>query len=446
MKCVLSALCLFVLGCGPSGTEDAGPVDAPGSDAPTVLDAPIDAPTADAGTDGFTFVSSEPATCPLPARTCASDWPTAGSTTLLHSEERFGGRTHQRTAYLHRPDGHDGEPLPLLVFLHGGNGSGARMFGRAFDELARGEDVSWSRNTATCHYTDPTGFADGAGTPCEGETVSYHSTEAFVLLLPEGIESTTTAIPGARHWEDGRVPSPGQGGDEEVRDDVGFIAHLLGVAAERTTVDGQRIYLAGMSNGGMMVERILCEMSLPGREPLRAIAAASVGVAAMPANLYDGDRRVACALTSEVLPPTSFVIGRGIPTPDCATYPCDAPTTDGDGTMPYGAPGERHRINSPDSGFVIAFEDTHASFLAALGPSDTLPDVTIGAFTVESIVRRTGSAIEVRLLLTDGGAHTEIGTRHDVAPEARQWAFLSSFLRRDDGVVEARPTAISGEH
>ncbi len=433
---------------------DAADVQRLGDSADTHDGSLADAGATEAGpsANGFTFVRSEAAACPLSAADCASDWPATGTVRRWTSTERYRTRTHERTAWMYRPAGTEGRALPLLVFLHGGNGNGAAMFSRAFDELARGESVSWRRATSTCTFSYPNGFRDGAGARCTPETVTYRGAEPFALLFPEGIESASTRIPNARHWEDGRSPSPGQLSVEETRDDVGFIAHLLELAArEAGGVDPERIYLAGWSNGGMMTQRVLCEIESAGREPLRALAAVAVGIAALPANLYDGtEARPRCPRTSTALPSIYFQVGRGIATPDCASFPCMNPIADGDGTMPFATPGARHRVNSPDLGFVQSFADTlelfRASLAASYGAETIEPPNMIGAHTAEQVRTLSEGRVELRSLVTDGGAHETVATRGEFASEARQWRFLAGFRRRAGRVERRAETSVMGSY
>lgn len=434
---------------GPAETADAERPDAELPDAERPGAEPPDAEPADAElplVEAFTFAGAEPAPCPLSEQDCADDWPVAGEVALLRSTERFGDVEHPRTAWLYRPPGVDG-PLPLLIFLHGGNGNGAAMFARRFDELARGEEVEWRQGDADCVFTYPTGFRDADGQRCIAPRRSYRAAEPFAVLLPDGIRSMSTRIPNARHWEDGRTPSPGQLVEAETRDDVGYVAHLIETLVEQGEADAQRIYLGGWSNGGMMTQRVVCEMGRPGREPLGHIAAVAVGVAALPANLYDGTAdRPRCPSDGFEPPAMLFQEGRGIDTPDCEDYPCEAPVADGDGVMPYGAPGERHRVFSPDGGFVQSFEDTrdrfHAALDAAYGADGPAELDAIGEFTSRAVTVYGGGA-ELRTLVTEGGAHQVGGARAEFASEGRQWQFLSRF-RRVDGRIEQRAGEVEG--
>lgn len=103
---------------------------------------------------------------------------------------------------------------PLLLVLHGSNGTGAtvrRAAGRDFDTLAR--DAG-----ATVVY--PTGFR--------------------------------------RHWNDARARLPFAARREEV-DDVGFLRAIVAASVRADDVDHNRVVAAGFSNGGAMVNRLAHE-------------------------------------------------------------------------------------------------------------------------------------------------------------------------------------------
>jgi polyhydroxybutyrate depolymerase len=122
-----------------------------------------------------------------------------------------GGRV--RTYRVYQPSTLDpARPVPLVLVLHGGlsNGAGAaRQTG--FDEQAeRG---------------------------------------GFLAVYPDGV---------------GRTWNAGVCCDEARRagiDDVAFLARLLDRVAESYLVDPLRVYVTGISNGGMMAYRVACELS-----------------------------------------------------------------------------------------------------------------------------------------------------------------------------------------
>jgi polyhydroxybutyrate depolymerase len=114
-----------------------------------------------------------------------------------------------RRYVLHTPDEADGE-VPLLVALHGRLGTGRGM----------------ARDSGFDALLEPGGFA---------------------AVYPDGYR---------RSWNDGRGGGPA---NEAGIDDVGFIEALLEEVAGQVSYDPNRVYLVGISNGGMMAQRLACE-------------------------------------------------------------------------------------------------------------------------------------------------------------------------------------------
>jgi polyhydroxybutyrate depolymerase len=71
----------------------------------------------------------------------------------------------------------------------------------------------------------------------------------FIVVYPDGVD---------RSWADGRGSSPA---DEANVDDVGFLSALIDHFLLTYGADGHRVYVTGMSNGGMMSYRLACELS-----------------------------------------------------------------------------------------------------------------------------------------------------------------------------------------
>lgn len=144
--------------------------------------------------------------------------------TLVHD-----GR--ERSYYLHLPAGAARpERRPVVIVLHGGGRT-------AGDDLAR--RTGYNR------------IADREG---------------FIAVYPNGV--------GAR-WNDGRGPTFRQGRESAAVDDVGFIAGLIDAVLRRYRGDPRRVYVTGLSNGGMMTLRLGCELG-------RRLAAIAPVIAAMP--------------------------------------------------------------------------------------------------------------------------------------------------------------------
>jgi len=92
--------------------------------------------------------------------------------------------------------------------------------------------------------------------------------ENFVIVYPDGIEG---------HWNDGRGMQQYRTQIQNI-DDVGFISALIGHLANELNIDAKRIYVTGISNGGMMSHRLGCELS-------QRIAAISPVASNIPVNM-----------------------------------------------------------------------------------------------------------------------------------------------------------------
>jgi polyhydroxybutyrate depolymerase len=140
----------------------------------------------------------------------------------------------ERTYRIRIPSSYDkSTPLPLLIALHGGGGSGEKMEEltlRGFNRLS--------------------------------------DKESFIVVYPDGIE---------KHWNDGRENVSYRAHREKI-DDVGFISALIDHLAKQSNIDIKRVYVTGISNGAMMSFRLACELS----EKITAIAPVS---GAMPKDL-----------------------------------------------------------------------------------------------------------------------------------------------------------------
>jgi polyhydroxybutyrate depolymerase len=118
----------------------------------------------------------------------------------------FGGLT--RTCYVHLPPAYDGmRALPLVLVLHGMGSDGRGM--------------AW-----LTHFNR---IADHNG---------------FVVAYPDGYK---------KRWSFGPIPLLGG------IDDVGFIAALVMALSDDLCIDPARIYVAGMSNGGGLVDLLACQ-------------------------------------------------------------------------------------------------------------------------------------------------------------------------------------------
>jgi polyhydroxybutyrate depolymerase len=141
----------------------------------------------------------------------AAEPPASVQTAELRLEHGGIDRSLRVTA----PADPDGEPLPVLVALHGAGGSNVTLnYLTGFDLAA----------------------ADGG----------------FVLVEPNG----TGPDESTRTWNAGACCGSSIG----TVDDVGFLAAVLDRVAADLPVDPERVYLAGFSNGAMLAYRAACEL------------------------------------------------------------------------------------------------------------------------------------------------------------------------------------------
>jgi polyhydroxybutyrate depolymerase len=123
---------------------------------------------------------------------------------------QFGGLT--RTFHLYRPQALT-DPAPLVVMLHGGYGDGAQAE-RAYN---------W-----------------------DAEADSGH----FLVAYPDGVD---------RAWNAGSCCGRPQ---RTGIDDVGFLTNMVATIEQQTSIDTDRVYVTGMSNGAMMTLRLGCQTNL----------------------------------------------------------------------------------------------------------------------------------------------------------------------------------------
>jgi len=129
---------------------------------------------------------------------------------IMPAAEMWGGRPRSYTVYV--PHGYDaGQPMPLLVALHGRGGNGAGMaYLSQFNELAEREGV--------------------------------------IIAYPDGLNNEWSYLAGTSGIPASSAP-----------DDVGFLTRLVGDLARDLAIDRQRVYVTGFSNGGFMTQRLACE-------------------------------------------------------------------------------------------------------------------------------------------------------------------------------------------
>jgi len=151
---------------------------------------------------------------------------------LIKRKLQVGNLT--RFFWVHLPGGtKPGTPSPLVFVLHGAGGAGAKLMSRRYGFNA---------------------IADR---------------ERFIVVYPYGVDG---------QWNDGRGRTVRHAKDNSSVDDVGFIDAIIDELASEFTVDRRRIYVTGMSNGGMMTYRLGIELG-------SKLAAIAPMIANIPVNI-----------------------------------------------------------------------------------------------------------------------------------------------------------------
>jgi polyhydroxybutyrate depolymerase len=190
----------------------------------------------------------------------------------------------------------------------------------------------------------------------------------FIIVYPNGVD---------RSWNDGRTVPISTAHREKI-DDVGFIRALVTSLAVSYPIDLHRVFVTGISNGGMMSLRLGCDLP----DLIRGIAPVA---ASLPADIESSCTRAAGV---------SLAMISGTEDP----------------LVPYG--GGEVRAFGRDRGKVIPVEKT-LSLWARMDGCDAqdvatpLRDATDDGTRVTRVDRGgCGSGARVVLFRVDGGGHT----------------------------------------
>jgi len=109
------------------------------------------------------------------------------------------------------------------------------------------------------------GLDNGTGVARETRLANYVDSTKFIAVFPDS---------NGKQWNDGRRTTASRG------DDVAFLRALIALVVQKWRGDPARVFIAGISNGGMMALRMACEAS-------DIFTAVGTVVANMPVDLID---------------------------------------------------------------------------------------------------------------------------------------------------------------
>lgn len=245
--------------------------------------------------------------------------------------------------------------LPLVILLHGGGG-------------------------------DPAAIAKGS------KLADYAEQRGLAAAFSAGYDG---------HWNDGRQDFDSKAHELGI-DDVAFLTELVRDLAAGGPIDPRQVYLAGVSNGGMMALRILCERS-------DLFAGFGVVAAGLPTAISEG---------CQVSHPAPLLVMNGT----------DDPIVPFDG----GAVGLR---KEKPRGIVLGVEEMLALFAANYGCAGRqeifIEDTALGDEVTPLLFSYQGCAAPIRFFRLEGGGHGWPGSGRQ-APEL----FVSKVPETPDATAE----------
>lgn len=126
-----------------------------------------------------------------------------------------------REYLVHVPASYRGAPTPMLVALHGGGG----------DADFQADDTKY-------------------------RLISKSDAAGFIAVFPNGYSRFSSGILAT--WNAGACCGKAQ---ENNVDDVGFLREVIQRVERQAKIDRNRVFMTGMSNGGLMSWRMACEAS-----------------------------------------------------------------------------------------------------------------------------------------------------------------------------------------
>ncbi|UOM35545.1 PHB depolymerase family esterase [Acuticoccus sp. I52.16.1] len=273
--------------------------------------------------------------------------PTAAAVSQTENIRSGGDR---RAYYMVRPTRQvdASKRYPIVVLLHGGYGNGRSL---------------------------------AKQTTIEGDVTR----DEFIAVLPNAVRN---------RWNDGRSVTSGGA------DDVKFVLDVVADVVARFNGDPDLVFLAGLSSGGMLTQRIACERP-------RAFKAYAAVAANLPEDLY-----ASCAPNRGV--PFLFFNGTQ------------------DNIMPYnGGPIPRSRLLRGGGGNVLSTNDTFSLWAGLAGCSgqrtvaleDNADD---GTSVTRVIAKACQNEMRVELYRVDGGGHTWPGSSYKTGRLSRRLFGITS--------------------
>ena len=158
----------------------------------------------------------------------------------------------EREYFVHMPGQDGGGVMPLVVALHGYGGV-VESFERGYALNRHSDD-----NGYIIVYPQGSSFEAELSTQWPSTITSWNDLAANIPKPEAGPHCTEDSV---------RYPCPPECGEcsacmwTSCYDDVGFIDRMLDEIIAGYPVDVERVYLLGMSNGGMMTLRLGCDVS-----------------------------------------------------------------------------------------------------------------------------------------------------------------------------------------
>ena len=197
--------------------------------------------------------------------------------------------------------------------------------------------------------------------------------EGFVVVYPQGTE-----LSGGAHWN----AAPSGGDNKSTADDIGFTETLVDAIRDAHSIDSDRIYAVGYSNGGMFAYYLACE-----RSDLIA-AAGSISGTLLDGSCRDGE-------------PISVISLHGT----------------ADGVLPYN--GDAHTTSASD---IVDYWRARNGTTTVTASTETVQGVQI-----ESTFHTggaEGTEVEHHRVIEGGHVWFDEST---VGTNAKLWTFLSRF-------------------